>query len=92
MGTGVAMIDDQLIRKVQRFMHDDSLAWQALVQYANAAIQDRREALDNPELDAIKTAIVRGEIKALKELLALPTLVTQVAQRDPGYGVTIGDD
>ena len=81
------MIDEQVIHKVQRFMHEDSLAWQALVQYVNAAIQDRREALDNPEQDPVKTAVVRGEIKALKELLALPTTVTRVAQRDPGYGV-----
>lgn len=86
------MISDQLVRKVQRFMHDDSLAWQALVQYLQAAIQDRREALDNPDLDIVKTAVVRGEIRALKELLALPDTVTQVAQSDPGYGTTSAVD
>jgi hypothetical protein len=82
------MISDKLVLKVQRFMHDDSLAWKALEEYLSAAILDRREAMDDPKMDSTQTAVVRGEIKVLKELLALPTQVTQVAQSDPGYSTT----
>jgi hypothetical protein len=82
------MNNDQLVLEAQRYLHDDSLAWKALEKYIVAMIQDRREALDNPKMDSTDTAVVRGEIRALKALLALPTQVTQVRQNDPGYGAT----
>jgi hypothetical protein len=82
------MISDQVVREAQRFCGEDSLAWKALEKYLTAMIQDRREALDNPKMDSTETAVVRGEIRALKELLALPKQVTQVVQSDPGYGTT----
>lgn len=85
------MINDQLVRKAQRFLHEDSLAWKALEEYIKAAIQDRLESLSNPKLDSTDTAVMRGEIRALKDLLALPGTVTQVSQSDPGYGTTAKD-
>lgn len=80
------MINDQLVRKAQRFLHEDSLAWKALEEYLKAAVQDRLEALANPTMDSTDTAVMRGEIRAMKDLLALPSAVTQVSQSDPGYG------
>lgn len=86
------MISDKLVQKVQRYMQGDSPAWEALEEYLHAAIQDRRVELENPKLDTTETSLKRGEIKALKELLALPLAVTQVTQSDPGYSVTGNSD
>lgn len=48
-----------------------SLTWRALEQHAQAQVVTLREKNDSPNLDALRTAELRGRIAAWKELLAL---------------------
>jgi hypothetical protein len=62
-----------------------SLTWRAVNAYLQERLSACREKNDKA-LDALATATLRGEISALKDLLALPFQVTQVERDDPGYG------
>lgn len=64
----------------------NSRTWTWLEQYMLNRLRTLREKNDNGKLDALATATLRGEIAAVKDLLALPTLVAQVERDDPGYG------
>lgn len=46
-------------------------AWKRLRGYLLSELEERREENDNPAHDAVKTAGIRGEIRALKKLLDL---------------------
>jgi hypothetical protein len=61
----------------------DSSTWRLIAFHLDDRLKTLRERNDTP-LDPIATATVRGEIKAIKELLALPERVEQVVQEPPG--------
>lgn len=60
--------------------------WKAIDAHLRGRLLRCREKNDNQKLDPIDTAALRGEIAVIKDLLALPTQVAQVATDDPGYG------
>lgn len=62
-----------------------SLTWRSVDAYLKERLAACREKNDG-SLDPLETAKLRGEIKALKDLLALPYQVTQVVEDNPGYG------
>lgn len=49
-----------------------SPTWVYIEDWANIRLAEVRQANDSQLLDATKTAILRGKIKTLKEILALP--------------------
>ena len=49
-----------------------SATWKALENWARLELQAARERNDHARNDAIKTALIRGEIARLKKILALP--------------------
>jgi hypothetical protein len=69
-----------------------SATWKALEMHLKTQLQGLRERNDQPKLDANQTAALRGQIATIKDLLALPTQVTQVPKDDPGYSTTSLDD
>lgn len=68
-----------------------SRTWTLIEAYLNDRLAKCREKNDSNKLDAIETARLRGEIAAVKDLLALPDKVAQVARDDPGYGTDTFD-
>jgi hypothetical protein len=64
----------------------NSRTWTTIEAYLKDRLAKCREKNDSSKLDPIETAKLRGEIAAVKDLLALPTRVAQVARDDPGYG------
>ncbi|NUX58660.1 hypothetical protein [Paraburkholderia youngii] len=63
-----------------------SRTWTHIEAYLQERLAKCREKNDNSKLDATETARLRGEIAAIKDLLALPGKVAQVERDDPGYG------
>ena len=49
----------------------ESPLWRRLSDHMRAALDSLREQNDYPQLDAVKTAAIRGQIRQLKLLLAL---------------------
>ena len=49
-----------------------SPTWKAISQWATKELITAREFNDKKSLDIIKTSIIRGRIKILKEILGLP--------------------
>ncbi len=49
-----------------------SATWMFIKNYAEKRIARLRERNDSVTADTIKTAVLRGEIRALKDLLSLP--------------------
>lgn len=47
----------------------NSAVWQKLKKHIESKINQKRESNDQPNLDIVKTSNLRGEIKALKELM-----------------------
>lgn len=64
----------------------NSHTWRTIAAYLQERLARCRVKNDNDRLDTIATACLRGEIAAIKDLLALPDQVAQVARDDPGYG------
>jgi hypothetical protein len=64
----------------------NSRTWKELAAYLSQRLASCREKNDNGKLDPLATAMLRGEIAAVKDLLALPSRVAQVERDDPGYG------
>jgi len=63
-----------------------SETWQAVEEYANEQIQLLRLRNDSPALDQVSTAVTRGRIAAMKDLLALAKAPAQpVDESGPGY-------
>lgn len=50
----------------------DSATWRAIAVYLEDRLADLREKNDDLALDATATAAIRAEIKAIKDLQALP--------------------
>lgn len=48
-----------------------SPTWIATVDWAKKEIETARDQLESPSLDEKATAIIRGRVKAIKDLLAL---------------------
>ena len=46
--------------------------WAFIDKFANEEIERLRKKNDSPLLDPIKTAIIRGKIKVLKQIIDLP--------------------
>ena len=46
--------------------------WRQVSQWAEQKLKTEREKNDGVELDPVQTAVLRGRISLLKELLALP--------------------
>lgn len=51
-------------------IHSDT--WKSIDRWANERLSAFRDRLENKSLDIIKTSVIRGEIRALKEMLKLP--------------------
>lgn len=49
-----------------------SPTWKKTEAWASEMLIKLRTQNDNPKLDAVQTAVIRGKISAIKELLALP--------------------
>jgi hypothetical protein len=81
---------DGLVVRVQHFARAEGQAWAAIVTWARARIDVLRDALEL-ETAEVKCAEIRGEIRGLRTLLALPGTVTRVEQAGPGEQ-SVGDD
>ena len=65
----------------------DSPLWRLIERHLQDRLSRCRERNDSGRLDPIETALLRGEISAIKDLLGLPEhLVTPTIHDDPGYG------
>lgn len=62
-----------------------SPTWRAIEQAAQERITSLREKNDNPSIDEIRTADLRGRISAWKAVLALAKAPEEPAD-DGGYG------
>jgi hypothetical protein len=62
-----------------------SSAWRHVEKWANQELSKAQTGNENVKLDAIATAALRGRIKALKDLLAMPTktAASPVEPNDP---------
>jgi hypothetical protein len=63
-----------------------SRTWTDIEAHLRDRLSKCREKNDNGKLDYVQTAMLRGEIAAIKDLLALPNRVARVVRDDPGYG------
>lgn len=57
------------------------IPWADVEAWANDKLDAARVSNDNPSLDAVETARLRGRIQALKELIALPKTLEVEASR-----------
>ena len=64
----VAMPDQEIDGKIDIY----SPTWKAISAWAIKELQANRESNDKKSLDIVKTSIIRGRIKILKEILGLP--------------------
>ncbi len=55
----------------------DSLSWHQIVEWALQDIERLRQQNDSPVLGPEQTAVLRGEIRALKRLVELPAMAVQ---------------
>ena len=63
--------------------------WRRLTQHLQEQLQKLRESNDSPSCDPNKTALIRGQIKAIKEILDLATSVSSSPDGDLGNHVTV---
>lgn len=59
--------------------------WAYLKEHLESEIQRLREANDSPDLSADQTALIRGEIKALKRILWTPERIALERQSLPSF-------
>lgn len=64
-------------------------SWKRLTKHLQERLQELRESNDMPSLDAEKTALIRGQIKAVKEILDLANLVSSSPDGDLGNHVSV---
>ncbi len=50
----------------------NSPTWKFIVRWSETQLQAARERNDMPRLDEMKTAVLRGNIRTLKDILELP--------------------
>lgn len=58
----------------------EPFSWKTAVDHANAEIDRLRKKNDDATLDPVQTAAIRGEIAALKRLIALPETAARKAK------------
>lgn len=63
--------------------------WRRLTQHLQDRLQELRESNDSPSCDADKTALIRGQIKAVKEILDLAASVSSSPDGDLSNHVTV---
>lgn len=63
--------------------------WKRLTQTLRIRLQELRESNDVPSLDADRTALIRGQIKAIKEILDLADSASLSPDGDLGNHVTV---
>jgi len=61
----------------------ETRTWERLAAHMHARIATHRESNDRPQNTELQTAIVRGRIAELKELLALPEKVAPAHDAGP---------
>ena len=66
-----------------------SETWRRLTKHLQNRLQDLRESNDIPSCDADKTALIRGQIKVVKEILDLADSVSSSPDGDLGNHVTV---
>lgn len=66
-----------------------SETWRRLTTHLQARLQELRESNDSPSCDADKTALIRGQIKAVKEILDLADSVSSSPDGDLSNHVTV---
>ena len=66
-----------------------SETWGRLTKHLQHRLQELRESNDSPSCDADKTALIRGQIKAIKEILDLAASVSSSPDGDLGTHVTV---
>lgn len=66
--------------------------WLVISAYLTDRLAACREKNDGPKNTEAETAALRGEIAAIKDLLALPSQEARVIQDDPGYSTESLDD
>jgi hypothetical protein len=67
--------------------------WKAIAFHLQERLDRARVNNDSPSLSEQETAVLRGEIRALKELQSLPsTLAARDVGSDLGYGVGSQND
>lgn len=73
--------------------HSDT--WQAIVAHADARLKELRSELETPGTESDRADILRGEIAALKTLLALPQTQNKPTPDKPEtetYGFAAAED
>lgn len=60
----------------------DDGTWRQVTRWAESKLKTEREKNDGMDLDAVQTAVIRGRISLLKELLALPRVSEAQARID----------
>lgn len=65
-------------------IHDGT--WLYMLWYCERTIQDLREKNDNPNLTEIKSAVIRGRIQALKDILELPNENKKLSKNNVDWG------
>lgn len=63
--------------------------WKRLTKHLQERLQDLRESNDAPSFDAERTALIRGQIKAVKEILDLANLASSSPDGDLGNHVSV---
>lgn len=63
--------------------------WRRLTQHLQDQLKELRESNDSPSHDTNKTALIRGQIKAIKEILDLTDSVSSSPDGDLGNHVTV---
>jgi hypothetical protein len=58
----------------------DSCIWRDLQQEIKTWISSAHNELENPDLDTVKTAHLRGCIRASRDLLKLPEVIISIIQ------------
>jgi hypothetical protein len=63
----------------------NSGTWHAIKAHAETEIEDALRRLESPGLDAAQTEFVRGQIKALRKILALAQPRPSIPAPAPAY-------
>lgn len=65
------------------------LPWGVVRDHVNLAIQQRKDRLCDPTMEAANTQFVRGEIRALKFVLSLPELIRRQAEKEAALDASL---
>lgn len=71
-GTPMLKIDVGAFHEQGDELNEHSATWKTVKRYAEQEIQNLREANDSTTADETRTAVIRGRIAALKDVIDLP--------------------